>query len=377
MSGFYARLLDERKDDHELQRCIESVARRLHELQSDLNRPGMLLGKIQSGKTRAFLGVIAKAFDNGFDIAVVLTKGTVTLSSQTVKRFSCDYKTFVKGDEINVFDIMEMPGTLTRSELRQKMVIVAKKQVKNLDRVLILFSKKYPELKDKKVLLVDDEADLASLRFVRNKASDAIEQGRIAQQMDELRSQVREISFLQVTATPYSLYLQPTNYEQNAGASCIFHPKRPAFTELLPIHGRYVGGEDYFGEFDDDDPRSYLYVEVPIAEQDALRTRDGRSVRSDRLYTSDNIGVLRRALATFILAVAVRRWQRTDPQKYAMVIHNDTKKQAHEWQWRIVTDLVKTFTESAKHGDVRLRKLFDEAFADLSRSVIADGGKMP
>ena len=34
------------------------------------DRPGILLGKIQSGKTRAFLGVIAEAFDNGYDIAV-------------------------------------------------------------------------------------------------------------------------------------------------------------------------------------------------------------------------------------------------------------------------------------------------------------------
>lgn len=33
----------------------------------DPNRPGMLLGKIQSGKTRAFLGVIARAFDRGYD----------------------------------------------------------------------------------------------------------------------------------------------------------------------------------------------------------------------------------------------------------------------------------------------------------------------
>jgi hypothetical protein len=199
--------------------------------------------------------------------------------------------------------------------------------------------------------------------------------------MDHLRSMVRAISFLQVTATPYSLYLQPTNYEKNPGGNFIFRPKRPAFTELLPIHSHYVGGDDYFGDFDDGDPRNYLHVEVPLAEQDALRTNDGRSVRSDRLYTSDNIRILRRALVTFILAVAVRRWQQRRAElpsrKYAMVIHNDTQKQAHEWQWRIVTRLLETFKSSAENDDACLRALFDESFADLGRSVASDGGVMP
>jgi hypothetical protein len=65
--------------------------------------------------------------------------------------------------------IREMPEKLTRSELRRKMVIVAKKQAKNLERVLNLLDKKHPELKDKKIWLVDDEADLASVRFVKKK----------------------------------------------------------------------------------------------------------------------------------------------------------------------------------------------------------------
>ena len=40
------------------------------------DKPGLLLGKIQSGKTRAFVGVMALGFDKGIDICVILTKGT-------------------------------------------------------------------------------------------------------------------------------------------------------------------------------------------------------------------------------------------------------------------------------------------------------------
>jgi hypothetical protein len=68
-----------------------------------------------------------------------------------------------------VFDIMEIPERLTRSELRRKIVIVAKKQLKKLERVLKLFGERYPELRDRKVLLVDDEADKPSVRFVKKK----------------------------------------------------------------------------------------------------------------------------------------------------------------------------------------------------------------
>ena len=83
----------------------------------------MLLGKIQSGKTRAFVGVIARAFDRGFNIAVVLTKGTKTLSAQTGARLRGDFSEFIDQDEFLVFDIMQPPGKLTRSEQQRKLLI--------------------------------------------------------------------------------------------------------------------------------------------------------------------------------------------------------------------------------------------------------------
>jgi len=127
--GFYSRLRDGRNDDETLQRCIENVVQKLDEA-NDPTRPGMLLGKIQSGKTRAFLGVMARAFDTGFDVAIVLTKGTKTLASQTVKRIGRDFKEFIEGDEIILFDIMSVPSDLTRAELKRKIIIVAKKTKK-------------------------------------------------------------------------------------------------------------------------------------------------------------------------------------------------------------------------------------------------------
>lgn len=150
----------------------ETVRGHIH----DGDRPGMLLGKIQSGKTRAFVGVIARAFDRGFDISVVFTKGTKTLSAQTVARLASDLREFIDEDEILVFDIMQPPGKLTKSERRRRIVIVAKKQANNLDRLLHFFDSDYPDLKGRRILIVDDEADLTSIRFVRKRDQPNMEQ---------------------------------------------------------------------------------------------------------------------------------------------------------------------------------------------------------
>lgn len=377
--GFYPRLREQRGDDELLQKCVENVVDQL-DYADDPQKPGMLLGKIQSGKTRAFLGVIARAFDREYDIAIVLTKGTRTLASQTVKRIGRDFKEFIDADEIILFDIMQAPLPLTKSELKRKIIVVAKKQTNNLARIQSLFDESHPSLKDRRVLLVDDEADMASVRFAKKKGQTAYDQGTIANQMDGLRGSIKRISFLQVTATPYALYLQPDNYEDATEGKEIFYPKRPSFTELLPIHDAYVGGDAYFGGHGAEDPRHYLYVEVNQREHDALRSKDGRTIREDRLWTSENIKTLRLSLITFLLSVAVRRRQQREmeqpPHKYAMIMHNDTQREAHDWQWETVKKLLQAFERAVEDKDDRLRALFDEAYADIGNSVTADRGHL-
>lgn len=377
-SSYYPRLKSFRNDDADLSSCIEVIVEKLASEATTGDRPGMLLGKIQSGKTRGFVGVIAKAFDSGFDMAIVLTKGTKTLSAQTVRRLESDFAEFIEDDEFMVIDIMNPPGNLRRSELRRKVIIVVKKQARNLDRLFEIIEK-HEDLQNRKVLLVDDEADLASVRFTRKSGDPAVNQGTIADQIDRLRAMTAGIAFLQVTATPYSLYLQPEDYDE-ANTSYVFKPKRPAFTSLLPIHTGYVGGDDYFGSFDIDDPRSKLIVEVAEPEQDALRRPDQRRISERNVLDTDNVSGLRRAIITFVVAVGVRRWQQREggerPKKYAMVIHNDTSRAAHAWQDQVIDWIFRAIVSAAENEPLKLRPLFDIAYDDLEASVLADKGKM-
>jgi len=59
--------------------CAEETTAELLSHATSSDHPGMLLGKVQSGKTRTFISILALAFDNGFDIAIVLSKNSRAL----------------------------------------------------------------------------------------------------------------------------------------------------------------------------------------------------------------------------------------------------------------------------------------------------------
>lgn len=378
--GFYAKLAQRRGDDAKLRGCIEEVIKKLETVSTSEDQPGMLLGRIQSGKTRAFIGVIAKAFDRGFDVAVILTKGTKTLAAQTVARLNADFAEEMEADEILAFDIMKPPGRLIKGDLKKKLIIVAKKQVDNLQRLNELFQDDYPSLSKANILLIDDEADLASIRFVKKAGTSQIEQGKIAEKLDAFRTIVKSTAFLQVTATPYSLYLQPERYPESA-TQPVYKPMKPAFTVLLPMHGGYIGGDTYFGARAPGTVESYLFVPVSLVEQDALRQADRRRIKEGNVLQTPNAAGLARAVVTFVLSACVRQWQQREAgerrTKYSMVIHNDTQKAAHSWQETVVEWIVDAITNGAASSCKDLQAIFDAAYDDISRSVAAGGSQMP
>jgi hypothetical protein len=384
--GFYDRLKDERAhagqpDTDEYDTCVRETVAELLVHETTSRKPGMLLGKIQSGKTRAFLGIVALGFDEGYDVAVVLTKGTRTLGNQTVNRISKDYRSFITENALQVFDILKIP-TLTAWELsQQKLVIVAKKEHNNMRRLIELFTKTHPELRSKRVLIVDDEADFASIRFAKKRGSSVIEQGRIAGQMDDLRRAIHRGSFLQVTATPYALYLQPDEYDPPSGNNLTYEPKRPAFTRLVPVHGAYVGGDHYFGEHEEDEAEYYLWHEVAQDELDALKKEDRRRFSLDDVLTTGKISALRTAVANFVTAGAIRRLQqvadRQRPKHYAMIVHVETSRSSHDWQHRVAQAVLEKMRDAIISGDPVADLLIDDAVTDLRRSVEAEGLVVP
>lgn len=375
---FYDQLLAKRGDSPELIANVESTVAKLAAQDTSTRRPGVLLGKIQSGKTKAFLGIIARAFDRGFDVAIVLTKGTKSLARQTLSRIKQDFAEFIASDQIQVFDIMTAPE-LTPYELSQKLVFVVKKEDDNLNRLLHAFSSKYPHLQAKKVLIIDDEADFASVSF--QKKGGTIGVGTISKQIDKLRDMVTDADFLQVTATPYSLYLQPED-DGGLNGDMLFLPKRPSFTEVLRVHEKYVGGNYYFEQSaDPTSPAFYFYREVPLPEREALKSEDRRRLKIENVLTERNSETLRDAIVTFLLGGAIRRLQQIaaseKQEKYSFLFHTEQKKSAHEWQERVATAVRDSLVQAAKVDSPLFDALLRSAYSDLKRSIMLSGTSLP
>jgi len=364
----FPKLIKERDDSEELIKCMKNTVSKLLDKDTSSQNPGILLGKIQSGKTRAFIGVMALCFDNGYDASIILTKGTKALLKQTVQRMENDFKEFIEDDFIEVFDIMHMPDNLTAYERRKKLIIVVKKEVHNMKRILEKLANVYPDIRQKKILIIDDEADFASLSF--KKHNEAVEVGIISSKIDELRNIVNEVDYLQVTATPYSLYLQPTFDENNRK----FLPKRPAFTILCPIHEKYIGGQFYFKESENEKSIAYdVYQEVSPEERDILKQPDARRLRLEDVLISDKIETLRTAIVNFIVGSVIRiiqqRKEDKKPQKYAFVSHCEISRKSHEWQAEIIKELVKKLASVAREKRTIIEKFIEKSYQDLKKSL--------
>ena len=373
---FYNALTTTRRDSDDLKCCMERTVQKLLENETNMHKPGMLLGKIQGGKTRAYIGIIALAFDNNYDVAIILTKGTKALARQTYERLKKDFYDFIKDyDMIKLYDILYIPERLVGYVLRQKLIMIVKKETNNLERIIRAIVQTYPDLSKRKVLIIDDEADYASIGFRTNRQQGIIELRKIASQIDELRKKALKSDFLQVTATPYSLYLQPDELIiPKEEQIIVFEPTRPAFTEPLPIYEGYVGGDFYFKESKEESSVAYyVYEELSLDELDALRKQNRKVFKLEEALTHRRIGVLRRGILNFIVGACIRRIQQKKggarEQKYCFVVHTEHGKQAHDWQVEIVYKLKDLFIYSASHNLPLLSELVRKSYDDLSKSI--------
>jgi hypothetical protein len=372
--NIYKRLTVKRGDDKALMDCMEQTIDELLSTETDVDHPGMLLGDIQSGKTRGFTGIIALGFDKKYDITVIFTKGTKVLARQTVQRLKNEFEEFEDEDILRIYDVMEMPEGLNEYITEnQKIIVVVKKEDDNLDRLTKLFKIAYPSFRTKAVLIVDDEADFVSIGYRKKKNKDGIREldiNHISKQISDFRKLLAEGSdYLQVTATPYSLYLQPKDIKVK---DAIFAPMRPKFTKVLPIHSKYIGSNYYFEESKkDDSPARYLFEAIDENELATVSKTHGKVLKN--VLKSPAVKYLRSALSNYITASSIRSIQSAqqgNPRyKSSFIIHTETSKTKHDNQSDLINILIEEFkSESGQKSDL-LRDLTRESYNNLTLSV--------
>lgn len=194
---------------------------------------GLALGYVQSGKTTAITALVAAAADAGYRVVVAILGSTNLLLEQNSQRLTAalglgereDYVWFSTTNASGSRKGKELAGWLARGRTLLLPVIKHAGRIDALATVLAEIAHDVP------VLIVDDEADQASLNTQVNVAAAS----RTYEAVRNLRAVASQHLYVQFTATPYApLLLEADDH------------LRPDFVEMLqPGHG-YTGGREFF-----------------------------------------------------------------------------------------------------------------------------------
>lgn len=289
---------------------------------------GLLLGHVQSGKTAQALGTISKMADMSFDIFIYLTTDNIILQQQTFLRAQ---------ESLNSFDVYSENDDISffSNNLRKPSVLVLKKNSRVLRRWRgFLSSSNY--CKGRPIVIVDDEADAASLNTLVNKNS----QSTINRHLMSIRGLFTSSIYIQVTATPQSVLLQT----KISG----FHP---SFIHFFEPGEKYVGGNFIYSI-----PKSYTTVLTQENELDEIKNRDS--------FIPDG---LKNSLITFLITCAEFYAQNKNCCNF--LIHPSVKISDHDIFAESIGECLNLLIFAIRDGEEEdineIKSVFNEAWLDL------------
>ena len=300
--------------------------------ESSVSETGIVIGKVQSGKTSNFISVLSLAFDNGYDIAVVLGGNTLPLLNQNATRISSAFK--VDTEKLTVLKTNDNKSLINSARIREfiengrKVIIVGLKHYKHINQIAEIFDNDF--LSNQPILIVDDEGDQATLNTKAYLSS----MSSTYESVVNLKSKLKKHCFLSITATPQANILIQT-----------FDKLSPDFGELVYPGEGYCGLQEFHGEHSD----KYVY-EIPPQEGSLL----------------DDVGVpnsVYDAMAMFFVGNAIR-YSRGDTRNHAMLIHPSQKKYDHKLVENKIQSILTTWKAKAK---MKLSGKNDISFLPLQR----------
>lgn len=293
-----------------------------HDAVANIETTHLVVGYVQSGKTMSFTGLTALALDNGYRMVVYLAGTKTNLLDQTSKRLEKD---LVGGNAQNrdyyrlhkdpkLADAEQIVGHL---ELSTKPIILIPilKHYKHINDLTELFtSNEFREIMaNETVLIIDDEADQASLNSYGRKNSkhenEEDEESKTYEAILKMRAALPGNTYVQYTATPQANLL--------ISMQDLLSPK--SHTLLTPGEG-YVGGKLYFGRGENHELfNGRLIVTIP---QEQVFNRKKNNLQSMPQSLKD-------ALMLHIMAVAiVVKFLHVDGINYlSMMVHPDNTKE--------------------------------------------------
>lgn len=295
---------------------------------------GLIYGLVQSGKTGVLTVTGAIGADSGYRTILVLTSDNDPLYDQTLGRIQ---EAFPGMDILGKADLRDRDSFVQRIR-GGTCAIVVTKNAAILDTLIENFT--HGRVKGLSCLIIDDEADQASLNTRARRADGTT--SKINEKIVTLRQFFEKNTYLQVTATPQSLFLQVPG-----------HDFRPKFTVLSHPGTAYVGGEDFFGD------NSNLVREFDIADITAL-TPGGQPTPSLDIPKS-----LLRALDSFMIGATFKRLKEAD-QNCAFLCHVSTKTSDHKHIEKLLRQYKLDLAADVRARRTATIKRLRAAFDDLS-----------
>ena len=301
---------------------------------------GLLYGLIQSGKTSILTVSAAMAADNGFDCILVLTTDNDPLYEQTLDRVKAALRCLTILGKKDWQD----PVRFAKQLQSRPFGIVCSKNGSMLKSLLLAFQE--AKAKSLSVLIIDDEADQASLNTFTAKLNGKV--STINEAITHFRGYFPINTYLQVTATPQSLFLQRPG-----------HRYRPSFTVLTEPGEGYVGGDDFFGE------SGKLLRYVDINETTQLKASN-QPKPTGALPTG-----LKKALYAFFVGAAAKVIARP-ADNFAFLCHVSMGTKDHEYTRLLLDDFkgdtINAFKDKSSAKYAALEKGIKEAYQDLSNT---------
>jgi Z1 domain len=331
-TGEEARDLVARKLAHESEEAREAVLNSAVSILSKSANPqtdsgsetGLVVGYVQSGKTLSFTTVMALARDNGFQIVIVVAGISKLLLKQSTDRLRKDLLI----DEIEgslQWRLYTNPpdNETSRRHIQQTLGEWSDPAVPQSERATILITVmknhnwlrtlvgllRHLDLTGVPTLIIDDEADQASLNTLVNQQR----QSTTYQRLLELRDAVPNHTFLQYTATPQAPLLIN-----------IIDALSPGFVEVLEPGTGYVGGQLFF------------QGNMPL-----VRVIDPEDISTDDNPLTDPPEPLREALRIFLLGVAAGLLEGRSARnaRRSMLVHPSQRTDSHAEYWRWISDM--------------------------------------
>jgi hypothetical protein len=313
------------------------------------DKRGMVVGDVQSGKTSNYIGLINKAADAGFRIIIILTGLYENLRQQTQERVDEGFSGFPSEpgntDAIGVGKFRKrIPvhpithtgdgGDLRAANLKNLPLntndyyaVVIKKNATVLKNLLTwLYARgdedgEYRIIKNIPLLIIDDEADYASINVDKEFVS------KINGSIRATLALFEQSAFIGYTATPFAnIFI--SDHNETEGKDIVIDEKRfrlgqelfpKDFIINLPPPSNYIGYSKVFNTDPDLNPEE---GELPmiITIDDFAQSIPAGHVKDDEL-PDDIPESLKNAVHCFIIACAIRGARGQQNEHNSMLVH--------------------------------------------------------